>query len=50
MRHNRSVTLIIENVAATEVDDLVKSLNALNDYGEVYYKAPADNQLPQEEL
>lgn len=49
MRHNGIVTLVMENVAAAEVDGLVKSLNALNDYGEVYYKVPADNGLSQEE-
>lgn len=40
MRHKGVVMLVMENVAASEVDSLVKSLNALNDYGEVYYKMP----------
>ncbi|MFC0318024.1 MULTISPECIES: hypothetical protein [Olivibacter] len=48
MRHHGVVTLVMENVLATEVDSLVKSLNALNDDGEVYYKVPVDNRRSQE--
>ncbi|MDM8176657.1 hypothetical protein QT327_20305 [Olivibacter sp. 47] len=48
MRHHGVVTLVMENVLATEVDSLVKSLNALNNDGEVYYKVPVDNRRSQE--
>jgi len=38
MRHKGEETLVMENVNETEVDSLVKTLNALNDAGEVYFK------------
>jgi len=38
MYHRGEIVVVLENVDPVEIDSLVKSLNMLSDYGEVYYK------------
>lgn len=40
MRHRGKVTVVLREVKADEVDDLVSVLNLLSDDGELYYREP----------
>ncbi|MEH6307475.1 hypothetical protein RYH73_17630 [Olivibacter sp. CPCC 100613] len=40
MRYRGEVTVVLREVRADEVDNLVSALNLLSDNGEIYYKKP----------
>jgi hypothetical protein len=41
-RHRGKVTLVNSKLTEQDATDQVKTLNLLNDEGEIYYKLPAD--------